>query len=370
MTGPLSALIRDRRVIICCGAGGVGKTTTATALALAAARGGRKVLALTIDPSKRLAETLGVERNLREPVSLSPERLAAAGIAAPGGLETWMLDPQLISDRTISGLADDPREAARLKENRIYKQISRMVAGMQEYTAMEALHGFLKEERYDLIVLDTPPSRHALDFLDGPRRLERFFDGRIFQLFKPSEESGFIRQAASKLIGQVLSSVFGESNYRDLQEFFVAFAPLFSILTHNAGDMFRRLSDPKDCGFLLVCSPSSEAIVDALHFRDKTNELDLPFAGFILNRSMAGETDRVMPHAGLFGPDPSPLQRGALQKLLRLAHIEQAEAARHLILLNDLTKAAGKAAFATALPNFPSGANDLSTLVELADVVD
>ena len=369
MSGPLGALIRDRRVIICCGAGGVGKTTTATALALAAARSGRKVLALTIDPSKRLAETLGVERNLRVPVSLPAERLERAFIRPPGALETWMLDPQLVSDRAVTRLASGESDAERLKDNRIYQQISRMVAGMQEYTAMEALYGFMREERYDLIVLDTPPSRHALEFLDGPRRLERFFDGRIFQLFKPSEDVGFIRQAASKLIGQVLSSVFGEENYDELQEFFVAFSPLFSTLTRNAGDMFRRLSDPADCAFLLVSSPSSEAVVDALHFRAKTRELGLPFGGFILNRSKAWNDARVMPEASIFGPAPSPVQLSALAKLKKLALLEEVEATRHAHVLAELTQTAGDKAFAAALPEFPSGANDLDALVQLAGIV-
>ena len=369
MKSPLAELIRDKRVIICCGAGGVGKTTTATALALAAARSGRKVLALTIDPSKRLAETLGVERNLKEPVSLPQERLDRAFIRPPGGLETWMLDPQLVSDRTVSKLADDESEASRLKDNRIYQQISRMVAGMQEYTAMEALYGFMKDGRYDLIVLDTPPSRHALDFLDGPRRLERFFDGRIFQLFTPSEEAGFIRKAASKLIGQVLSAVFGEENHRELQEFFVAFTPLFSVLTRNAGDMFRRLSSPEDCAFLLVSAPSSEAVDDALHFRKKTRELGLPFGGFILNRSRAWGAERVMPEASLFGPTPTPVQLSALEKLSNLATLEQAEVGRHALLLDELTRTAGQEAFATALPDYASGANDLEALVDLADCI-
>ncbi len=365
----LGELIAQRRVVICCGAGGVGKTTTATALALAAARRGRRVLALTIDPSKRLAQTLGVERNLKAPVSLPPERLRAAGIEAPGALETWMLDPQLISDRTISRLARTPEDAERMKKNRIYQQISRMVAGMQEYTAMEALHTFLKEERYDLIVLDTPPSRHALDFLDGPRRLERFFDGRIFQLFKSSEDSGIFMQAASKLIGNVLSSVFGEESYNELQDFFGSFASIFSILTVNAGDMFKRLSNPEDSAFVLITSPSSEAVIDALHFRDKADSMDLPFAGFILNRSQAYEDDRIFPHDGLFGDNPTAVQRSAIAKLQDLARIEQATVERDRVLMGELSQTAGPQAFAAALPNLPKGANDISALVNLAQIV-
>ncbi|MEO1273059.1 MAG: ArsA-related P-loop ATPase, partial [Myxococcota bacterium] len=148
MKPTLSELLSTRRILVCCGAGGVGKTTTATGLALAAARQGRRVLALTIDPSKRLAETLGVERNLKAPVSLPAERLEKAGIVPPGSLETWMLDPQLIASSVVNRLAPSPEVAKRLTENRIYKGVSSMVAGMQEYTAMQALFDFVQEERY------------------------------------------------------------------------------------------------------------------------------------------------------------------------------------------------------------------------------
>lgn len=369
MSEHLRTLVLERQVVICCGAGGVGKTTTATALALAAARAGRRVLALTIDPSKRLAETLGVERNLKAPVSLPPERLREAGIEAPGALETWMLDPQLISERTIRRLSKDEESFERLRQNRIYQQISRMVAGMQEYTAMEALHTFLKQERYDLIILDTPPSRHALDFLDGPRRLERFFDGRIFQLFQPGDTGGFIMRAASRLIGQVLSSVFGEESYEELQEFFGSFAAIFSVLTVNAGEMFGQLSDAQRSAFVLVTSPTSESVTDALHFRQKTAEMELPFAGFVLNRSQAAKDARVFPETALLGPHPDPNALSALAKLQNLAKLEVAEVDRDRELLAELNETAGELSFATPLPNMPLGANNMRALVQLADFI-
>jgi anion-transporting ArsA/GET3 family ATPase len=273
----IAELIADKRIIVCCGAGGVGKTTTSTGLALAAAREGRRVLALTVDPSKRLAETLGVARNLREPVSLPDERLKAAGIEAPGALETWMLDPQLVSDRLVRRLSTR-EEAERLTSNRIYKQLSRMVAGMQEYMAMEALHEFMEQGRYDLIVLDTPPSRNALDFLEGPSRLGSFLDGRIFQLFMPGERKGFIRRAASNLMTRVGSAVFGEESYRDLQDFFGSFGSILGVMNRNAAAMVKRLSNPDEVAFLMVASPAPESITDAFHFRQRAMELHLPLA--------------------------------------------------------------------------------------------
>src|SRR5690606_25501895 len=166
--------------------------TPATALALAGAREGRRVLALTVDPSRRLAQTLGVERSLPEPTPVPAEVSRSAGVADPSLLEAWMLDPGVVADRFVHRFADSPEEARRLTQNRIYRQVSRMIAGMQEYAAMEALYGFLREDRYDLVVLDTPPSRHALDLLQGPSRLHSFSDGRIFQLSLPGEQPGSV----------------------------------------------------------------------------------------------------------------------------------------------------------------------------------
>src|SRR4051812_3115558 len=148
----IGELIRNRRVIVCCGAGGVGKTTTAAALSLAAARAGRRVLVLTIDPSKRLAETLGVSRNPPTPVAVPPDRQIAAGIHAPASLDAWMLDPKLVADESVRRLTKNPEDAERVLGNRIYQQVSSMVAGMHEYTAMEALHRLVNEGRYDLVV--------------------------------------------------------------------------------------------------------------------------------------------------------------------------------------------------------------------------
>jgi anion-transporting ArsA/GET3 family ATPase len=160
MSAPdLAQLLTAKRVIVVCGAGGVGKTTSAASLAVAAARAGRRVLVITIDPSKRLAQTLGVSAQELEPVALSLERQQAVGIAAPGDLSAWMLDPQAVSDQTVRRLATDDASAELLLRNRVYRHVTSMIAGMQEYTAVEALHEFIRDDRYDLVVLDTPPSR-------------------------------------------------------------------------------------------------------------------------------------------------------------------------------------------------------------------
>jgi len=356
-----------RRILVCCGAGGVGKTTTATGIAIAAARRGRRVLALTIDPSKRLAETLGVERNLTKPVSMPADRLKQAGIEAPGALETWMLDPQLVASRVVQRLAQTPEAAEKLMNNRIYKSVSSMVAGMQEYTAMEALHGFIDEGRYDLVVLDTPPSRNALDFLDGPRRLGRFLDGRIFQIFMPGDDLNFIQRATSNLIGKVLTAVFGEASYKDLQEFFEMFSKILGKLNNNATTMSSFLANPEEVGFVLVTSPSPIALTDAFFFQRKTEEMNLPFKAFILNRSQANIADRVYPSDDLLGPDPTPLQRSALTKLQKLAELEIAQVERDQELLQQLQNRAGEGALAMALPSLTGGVNDIPSLLQIAE---
>lgn len=368
MTVTVQELILTRRILVCCGAGGVGKTTTATGLALAAARAGRKVLALTVDPSRRLAETLGVERNLKAPVSMPEDRLTLAHIAPPAALHTWMLDPQLVADRVVRRFARSPETARRLMDNRIYQQITRMVAGMQEYTAMEALHGFIKEGQYDLVVLDTPPSRNALDFLDGPSRLQRFFDSRVFALFKPSEEEGFFRRAAASVIEKALTASFGEDNYLELQEFFDMFGDLFSLLTGNAAEMRTVLENPEEVAFLLVTSTTPESITDAMFFRRKTREMKLPFAGFVLNRSQAHQFRRVFPDRADFPSGLTARQLAAVEKFQALARLEQAQMERDQLLLDDLGNRA-EDGFAIALPNLPGGANEMGSLLLIADAL-
>ena len=213
-------LLAERRVIVVCGAGGVGKTTTSASLALAAARAGRRVLVITIDPSKRLAQTLSVSPHEPEPTALPPERQRAVGIEPPGNLSAWMLDPQSVSDRTVRRMSRDSGAADLLLQNRVYRHVTSMIAGMQEYTAVEALHGFIRDDHYDLVVLDTPPSRDALRFLDAPSRATAFLDRRIFQLFVPGSENP-IRQAATRMFERLLDLAFGQQARRELQQFLI-----------------------------------------------------------------------------------------------------------------------------------------------------
>ncbi|MEE2645454.1 MAG: ArsA-related P-loop ATPase, partial [Myxococcota bacterium] len=222
-TENLRVLLQQQRVLVCCGAGGVGKTTSAAALALSAARLGRKTLVLTIDPSKRLAETLSISRDAPAPTALSIPAFEALGLPSEQ-LSAWVLDPKQVSDRVV--FERSGARATRLLTNPIYQGVSAMVAGMQEYTAIEALHRFIGDARYELIILDTPPSRHALRFLDAPTRVQRFLDRRIFQLFLP--QRGLIGRVAGRINAEVLDPAFGPAVNPQLRELFEDFSPILA----------------------------------------------------------------------------------------------------------------------------------------------
>jgi len=362
-------LLRQKRIIVCCGAGGVGKTTTAAALSLAAARAGRRVLVLTIDPSKRLAETLGVSRNPPEPVAVPKERQALAGISAPATLDAWMLDHKLVADSAVRRLVKSPEEAERVLGNRLYQQISSMVAGMHEYTAMEALHRLVIAGHYDLVVLDTPPSRHALDFLEAPRRLSRLIDTRAISAFMPRSDS-LVARAASKVIERVLGAVFGDEFASEFVAFVAMFAGIFQALSVDVNTMRAFLSGP-DVAFLLVSSPAPTTLAEAHFFQDKTRELGLPFRGFVLNRSRALNVQKPLPDLSMVDGSAGAtvaLRRG-MEKLQAMAKLELEWADRDLALLRDLETRAGENATAIALPELAQGADDMGTLLTVANVL-
>ncbi len=369
MSAPSPAQLLDaRKVIVCCGAGGVGKTTVSASLALAAARRGKRVLVVTIDPSKRLAEALGVDRNPPEPVALAADRLAKLGVQAPGSLSAWMLDPQLVSDTVVRERSRTPDEAERLLTNPIYRNVSAMIAGMQEYTAVEALHAFVGDDQYDLVVLDTPPSRNALRFLDAPDRVGAFLDRRIFNLFVPGE-GGVIRRVASRLIEKVLDTTFGEDTRRDLQVFFELFSQILGHLNKNQHDM-RAFFQSEAVSFLLVTSPAREAVTEAFFFEKKTREeLGLHLGGYVLNRSLAWAADLPMPDT-LRRPVDAPAALGrALGRLAPLAQAEAQLARTHADLASELRNRAGDHGFAWVLPRLPDGAGALEALIGLADAL-
>ena len=361
---PLARLIHDRRVIVCCGAGGVGKTSVSAALALGAARQGRRVLVVTIDPSRRLPEILALSRNPPRPVSLPSDRLAAVGIRPPGFLDAWMLDPQMVADSVVRRMSSSEKEASSLLTNRIYRNVTSMVAGMQEYTAVEAIHGFIKDKRYDLIILDTPPSRNALHFLKAPGRITSFMDGRIFRFFLPGTTS-LIKRATSAVLNKVLDLAFGQASRKELLTFFGLFSTILKRISSDAEEM-RLFFQRRDVAFVVVTSPAQEALKEALYFEKKTSkDLKLNLSGYILNRSLAFDTGKALPDDGYFAGSAIPA--AARRKLRHLAEQELFISRQHRELLANLRSRLGKqqGVFAEALPYLSEGVADMKALLRL-----
>jgi anion-transporting ArsA/GET3 family ATPase len=361
----IACVLREKRVIVCCGAGGVGKTTTSASLALAAARMGQRVLVITIDPSRRLAETMGIAPNVPAPVDLPADRLRALGVAAPGGLAAWILNPQTVSDHVVNSVSAGGNDVRALLSNRVYKNVSAIIAGMQEYTAVEALHGFVTDGRYDLVVLDTPPSANALRFLDAPARVNAFLDRRVFSLFVPSEKNA-IHRAAARVLNGILDRVLGEDDRKELQEFLQLFEGILGHLNHNQAEMRAFFQGP-EVSFLLVTSPAREAVEEAFHFESKIHELGVPSCGYILNRSLAATGDLPFPSEALLPSDAPAAARTAILKLAELARHEPAIAREHVALAAELERRAGPDGFVCVLPRLSRDASELEALVGLAE---
>lgn len=354
-------------MIVCCGAGGVGKTTTSAALGLAAARAGRRVLVLTIDPAKRLAQAMGIAENTPAPTSLPKERLEKAGVTN-GTLDAWMLSPDVVFHQLVNRMATSPEQVSRIVESRLFKALSELVAGMQEFTAAEALYDFSTSGRYDLVVLDTPPARNALDFLEAPGKLARFLDERVISLFLPSKQSGGfgLLRKATELIGTVFNKVFGAEFFAEIQEFLAAFSGMFGPMRRHAEGV-RQLLTSRDAAFLLVTSPDQAALAEARYFRDRIAQMGLPFAGFVLNRSWA-RTDGFAAPEDLSltkEADTAPAQTG-LAKLKALASLELKRVARDRELLTLLAKELPGSAIAVAAPYLGDAIEDVQGLAALA----
>jgi anion-transporting ArsA/GET3 family ATPase len=284
----VSELLGGKKIVICAGAGGVGKTTTSAAIALGMAAQGLKVAVLTIDPAKRLANSLGLPELGNEERQVDPERFAEAGLEMRGELWAMMLDAKRTWDEVITRHASDDKTREAVFSNRIYQELSNAVAGSTEYMAMEKLYELHHEGRYDLLVLDTPPTRNALDFLDAPERLSRFVDSRSLQFFlKPGRLGMKVFGRGSGLLFSVLKRLTGVDLLRDLSEFFQSFGDMASGIGERA-ERVGELLGARESTFLLVTSPQRDAIDEAVFFRRRLRESRLPFGGAVVNRMTEG----------------------------------------------------------------------------------
>jgi anion-transporting ArsA/GET3 family ATPase len=283
---PLTARLKDKRVCICAGSGGVGKTTTSAALALGLARRGQKVAVVTIDPAKRLAGSLGLRAIDGEPRRVDPDLLAAHGVELRGELWAMTLDVKRTFDDLIARLAPDQRAREQVLSNRIYHELSSAVSGSQEFTAVAKLYELDQTGDFDVIVLDTPPSRNALDFLDAPARLTQFLDGRALRAFLTP--GGFAARFVGRGTGLVLamfSRVTGIDLFGDLSTFFrsLEVTGLTDSFSESAHGVESLLRDPASA-FLIVTSPEPEPSQEAIFLAAKLSEAGMARSGLIVNR--------------------------------------------------------------------------------------
>ncbi len=280
----IAELLEGKRVCICAGSGGVGKTTTSAAIALGMAARGAKVAVVTIDPAQRLANALGLQELDNEPHRVAASALASGGVDLSGELWAMMLDPKRTFDELIERLAPTPGRAAEIKANRVYQELSSAVSGSQEFTAIAKLYELDQDSSFDLLVLDTPPSRHALDFLDAPRRLNAFLEGpTVKALVRPTGLGMRVLGRGAVPVLGALSRVTGVDLLTDLGAFFGLLADMTGDFSQRAAQVETLLA-AQTTAFVLVTSPEREPIDEAIWFHQRVAEAERPFAGVVVNR--------------------------------------------------------------------------------------
>jgi anion-transporting ArsA/GET3 family ATPase len=360
----VAELLEGKRVCICAGSGGVGKTTTSAAIAAGMAARGHRVAVLTIDPAKRLADSLGLPELGNTERQVDPALFEQLGIELGDG-ELWamMLDAKATLDEMVRTHAPDAETRERILENRIYQQLSAALAGSQEYAAMERLFEIWSEDRYDMLVLDTPPSRNALDFLDAPQRLTQFIEGRAMQVFiKPTGLGMKIFGRGAGMMFGILRRITGVDLLEDLGEFFEAFSGMVGGFRERAKRVNELLASP-ETSFVVVCGPQGEPIDEAVYFHRKLVEAGFPFGGVIVNKVHYEEEL----------PAGDERLAGELERLLGadLAHRVEDNLADYRVLAERDRRAVGRLAAemrtraVIEVPHLDEDVHDLGGLIEL-----
>jgi anion-transporting ArsA/GET3 family ATPase len=282
-----ASLLRPK-IAVCVGSGGVGKTTVAAALALEAARSGRRALVLTIDPARRLADALGVGALGNQPEALERGALTALGVPPQGNLSALMLDMKRTFDDLVERFADGPETRARILANPIYQHVSEALAGSIEYSAMEKVYELAAQRSYDLIVVDTPPSQHALDFLEAPQRLVEFLDSRIVHmLIHPAFVAGRLGfrlfQRGARRVLQILERISGIGFLEDVSEFLLAFEGMSEGFRQRASGVRALLLGP-ETAFVLIAGAGRDSVQQALELRARLAGYGASLTGVLVNR--------------------------------------------------------------------------------------
>jgi anion-transporting ArsA/GET3 family ATPase len=356
----LSEVVEGHGVVICAGSGGVGKTTTAAALGLHAAERGRRTIVLTIDPARRLADALG----LRDLGNEARE----VGIGAKGMLSAMMLDQKGAWDQLVERYAPSPEVRDRILANRFYQNLSQSFAGSQEYMAVEQLSELHQSGRYDLIVVDTPPTRHALDFLDAPQRIADFLDRQVVRWFvKPYFSAGWATlRTVNRTIGALfrrLEDATGVTALVEVSDFFVSMSALFDGFEERV-QRVNRLLQSEETAFVLIASPDEQVLTEAEYFCRKVDELSVRLRAVVFNRV------HLESAAARRGVDPAALTR-------MLARVIGAEQARRLaenfvryetlargdnLRLEAFRRQLPRRTIVATVPNFDEDLHDLSGL--------
>lgn len=363
----LDALLDDpaRRVVVCCGSGGVGKTTTAAALGLRAAEHGRRTVVITVDPARRLAQSMGLESldNAPRRVPLSED--------TPGELHAMMLDMKRTFDQVVEEHAD-PARARQILENPFYDTLSTSFSGTQEYMAMERLGQLREADEWDLIVVDTPPSRSALDFLDAPERLGRFLDGKLMRFLTAPAGSGPLRflGAGVGVVTSVIGKLVGAQFLNDLRSFTSAFEAVFGGFQERAERTYQLLQDP-GTAFVVVAAPDPDAMREAGFFVRRLASDGMPLAGLVLNRTHPlpdGPAGRLGPEEAeraaetLAGTGEHPVAEAALR-----LHAERARRRGRELLLRDRFLTGHPGVRVSEVPALAGDVHDLTELRRIGD---
>ena len=367
---------RATRTVVCCGSGGVGKTTTAAAIAVRAAESGRRVAVLTIDPARRLAQALGLEEMGNEPVAVP-----TVDTSAGGSLDAMMLDMKRTFDEVVLNHST-PEKAEQILANPFYQAVSSSFAGTQEYMAMERLGQLIAERvdgepRWDLIVVDTPPSRSALDFLDAPKRLGSFLDGRFIRLLAaPAKVGGraYLKVVSVGMgaVSGAMTKILGAQLLTDVQTFVAALDTMFGGFRERAESTYALLQDP-GTAFVVVATPERDALREASYFVDRLAEEGMPLAGLVVNRvqmtyvpSVSAARATAAAEA-LDAEDDRDGWSGADTAALLRIHADLADhAARHASAIGRFTASHPD----IALVQVPAAAHDVNDVDELRSIGD
>ena len=375
----LAPLLESRRVILVVGCGGVGKTTTTAALGLAAARRGKRVLCLTIDPARRLAQSLGFEETTSAPQRVDPALFAKAGIDVPGSMTVMMLDTKATFDGLITTLAPTPEKRDRILGNVLYKYVSTSLAGTQEYMAMEKLYAVKGDPAYDLILLDTPPTTNALDFLDAPERLMGALDSAATRWFVQAFHSSgklslnlLAKSTAAILRG--IGKLTGAGFLEQVASFISELNDIFGSWRERANEVASALRGP-EVAYVLVTTPDPLSVREVLYFADRLREQSMRRDAFVVNRvhPVYGQLPDAAEVAAAIAARGLSLESGAAERLRRAADDEarlgKMDALHLMALEGALEDETTGGSLAVNVPAFPYDIYDLQRLARVADLL-